>query len=78
MTSTFDTRGSMRFFVNEGAAGFVDRTVAAGLEGMLGGLNLVHADYDDGYADVLVLRGAWLGPAGRSTRILGFSSGERP
>lgn len=38
----------------------------AGLAGLTGGLNIVHADYDnDGWLDALVLRGAWLGPAGR-------------
>ena len=52
----------IRFFRNERDGTFSDRTHAAGLEGITGGLNIVHADHDnDGDPDVLVLRGAWLG-----------------
>jgi len=51
----------MRYFQSDGAGRFVERTVEAGLEGLVGGLNMVQADYDnDGDADVLVLRGGWL------------------
>lgn len=50
----------------DGQGGFLDVAAAWGLEGQLGGLNLVHADYDgDGARDLLVLRGAWLGDQGR-------------
>jgi len=45
---------------NDGQGGFEDRTQAAGLMGICGGLNMTHADYDnDGDADILILRGAW-------------------
>ncbi len=51
----------MRYFESNGAGGFVERTEKAGLRGLVGGLNMVHADYDnDGDADVFVLRGGWL------------------
>ena len=61
MTSSRGLLHQLRYFESDGAGGFVDRTVEAGLEGLLGGLNLVHADYDnDGDADVFVLRGGWL------------------
>jgi hypothetical protein len=51
--------------------------VAAGLEGEVGGLNLCHADYDnDGDADVLVLRGAWLGESGRQPNSLLRNRGD--
>src|SRR6185436_16005880 len=34
-------------------------------------LNMVHADYDnDGYPDVLILRGAWMGEQGRYPKSL--------
>ena len=61
MTSSRGLLHQLRYFESNGAGRFVDRTEAAGLEGLLGGLNLVHTDYDnDGDADVLVLRGGWL------------------
>ena len=56
-----DPRDQMRFLRNEGDGRFGDRTDSAGLIGELGGLNLVHADYDnDGHRDLLVLRGGWM------------------
>ena len=61
MVSAQDTSSQIRFFINNGDGTFTDRTVAAGLTGLTGGLNLVHADYNnDGFIDVLVLRGGWL------------------
>ena len=61
MTSSRGLLHPLRYFESDGAGGFVDRTAEAGLEGLLGGLNLVHADYDnDGDADIFVLRGGWL------------------
>jgi hypothetical protein len=54
-----------RLFLADGRGGYTDHTEAAGLPGITGGLNTVHADYDnDGFDDVLILRGAWLGDAG--------------
>ena len=61
ITSTYDTRGQIRFFRSNGDGTFVERTDEANLSGILGGLNLEQADYDnDGDLDILVLRGAWL------------------
>ncbi len=58
--TTRDTLGQARFFHHRSEGGFEDRTVAAGLTGIVGGLNLTHADYDsDGDVDVLILRGGW-------------------
>ena len=55
-----------RLFLNRGNGTFEDRTESAGLAGEVGGLNMVQADYDnDGFVDVLVLRGGWMGPAVR-------------
>jgi hypothetical protein len=54
-------RDQLRYFVNDGAGKFAERTKEAGLEGLIGGMNLLQADYDnDGRLDVLVLRGAGL------------------
>lgn len=53
-------RGQAHLFRNQRDGTFADRTVAAGLAGITGGLNCVHADYDnDGDIDVLILRGGW-------------------
>ena len=61
MTSSRGLLHQLRYFESDGTGGFADRTAEAGLEGLLGGLNLIHADYDnDGDADVFVLRGGWL------------------
>ena len=51
----------LRYFHNNGDGTFTERTEAAGLTGEVGGLNMIHADYNnDGHPDVLVLRGGWL------------------
>ena len=64
VVSTSDIEGELRFLRN-GAAGFADETEKAQLTGIVGGLNLVQADYDnDGWLDVLVLRGGWFAAAG--------------
>jgi tetratricopeptide (TPR) repeat protein len=67
----------IRFFRSRGDGVFEERTEAAGLEGLTGGLNLVHADYDnDGDADVLVLRGAWFRRWGRQPNSLLRNRGD--
>ena len=43
----------------------------------MGGLNLIHADYNnDGTPDVLVLRGAWLGELGKQPNSLLLNQGN--
>ena len=61
MASSWGLRDPLRYFRNNADCTFDELTVEAGLEGIVGGLNLEPADYDnDGLADVLVLRGAWV------------------
>ena len=69
--SDWDPSAELRYFRNEADGTFSERTAEAGLEGIYGGLNLVHGDYDnDGDADLYVLRGAWLGKAGKHPNSL--------
>ncbi|MFQ5768329.1 MAG: FG-GAP repeat domain-containing protein [Acidobacteriota bacterium] len=77
MVSSWGERDQIRLFRNNGNGTFSDRTEAAGLLGLVGGLNMVHADYDnDGHPDVLVLRGGWLGGQGRQPNSLLHNLGD--
>ncbi|MGD8815542.1 MAG: CRTAC1 family protein [Acidobacteriota bacterium] len=77
VTTTMDPAGQMRFFHNRGDGTFDDRTAAANLTGLVGGLNLNQADYDnDGDLDLLVLRGAWLEANGRVPNSLLRNNGD--
>lgn len=65
VTCTWDITGQTQVFRNNGNGSFDEVTVDANLEGFYGGLNLVHADYDnDGDLDLYIMRGAWLGENG--------------
>ena len=78
LATTFDAHSSPRFFHGVGDGTFEDRTTEANLEGLYGGLNLVHGDYDnDGDADVYIQRGAWLYTGGRHPNSLLRNDGGR-
>ena len=63
LVSAWNMNGQLRFFRGKGDGTFDQSTDESNLTGITGGLNLVQGDYDnDGDMDVLVLRGAWLGP----------------
>ncbi|MBI1226903.1 MAG: CRTAC1 family protein [Bacteroidetes bacterium] len=50
-----------KYFRNNGDGTFTENTKDSNLLGITGGLNTLHADYDnDGDVDILVLRGAWM------------------
>jgi hypothetical protein len=71
VTSCWDTAEPLSYSENVGNGKFEDRTEASGLKHMLGGLNLIHADYDnDGDLDLYVLRGAWMAARGRHPNSL--------
>ena len=77
MFSSMGVRDQMRYFRNNGDGTFTDRTEAAGLLGETGGLNIIHADYDnDGDPDVFVLRGGWMKQGGRYPNSLLRNNGD--
>ena len=71
VVTTSDVHEQIRYFHNNGNGTFSERTKEAGLEGLVGGLNVMQADYDnDGDLDVFVLRGAWLSAGGKQPSSL--------
>jgi len=71
LTSSFHFTDPLKFFVNRGDGTFEDRSVRAGLEGLVGGLVLKQADYDnDGDLDVFILRGGWERQEGQPNSLL--------
>lgn len=69
--TSYGLEDQCHFFLNNGDGTFKDQTFAAGLKGIVSGLNVKHADYDnDGYADILILRGAWMGEGGKHPNSL--------
>ena len=70
VASSWHLTDPIRYFRNNGDGTFSDRSSEAGLDDVVGGLNLVQADYDnDGDLDILVLRGAWT-PYGEPNSLL--------
>jgi hypothetical protein len=77
VTSTIDPCRSLTFHHNDGAGRFEDRTIASGLADQIGGLNVIHGDYDnDGDADLYVLRGGWFEGDGRIRNSLLRNRGD--
>lgn len=76
LVSSWGVQNPLHVLLNRGDGSFVEKT-DTGLDGLTGGLNLTHADYDnDGDVDVLVLRGAWMGPLGRQPNSLLRNRGD--
>jgi len=60
ITATTDPNQFVKYFQNKGNGTFEDLSQVSNLGTIIGGLNMTHADYNnDGYLDVLILRGAW-------------------
>ncbi len=77
VTSSWDPTESLRYFENDGDGSFSNRTSDSRLRSILGGLNLVQADYDnDGDLDLFVMRGGWLGEKGKHPNSLLQNRGD--
>ncbi len=62
MASSYGLSDQIRYMHQQNDGSFKNETVSTGLVGITGGLNLIHADYNnDGFADFIILRGGWLG-----------------
>lgn len=69
--------GQLRYYENTGKEGFVDRTDAANLTGLLGGLNMMQTDFNnDGRLDIFVVRGGWFKSEGRHPNSLLQNNGD--
>jgi len=76
-TTSWGIGDPIHLLLADGHGRFSDATAGAGLEGIVGGLNTVDADYDnDGDVDILILRGAWLGEAGKYPTSLLRNKGD--
>lgn len=61
ITSGYTVREKLKFLKNDGNGQFIDRTKESGMENLMGGLNIIHSDFNnDGLMDVTVLRGGWI------------------
>src|SRR5207249_994463 len=66
MISRMGVGDQIEYFHNRGDRTFERKTEEAGLKGIVGGLNIMQADYNnDGCIDVFVPRGAWYHDKGR-------------
>ena len=77
MTSTWDPCKPITYYRNDGDGTFTDETEKAGLSGQLGGLNITQTDYNnDGWMDVLVMRGGWMKMRGQMRMSLLRNNGN--
>ena len=77
VVSTWDPNQQMHFFRNNRDGTFSDRSEQANLVGLVGGFNMVQADYDnDGDVDIFVLRGGWTRQFGRIPNSLLRNEGD--
>lgn len=77
IASSWGLENQIRYFENDRMGGFSDKTNDAGLEGVAGGLNLRHADFNnDGHLDFIILRGAWLSVYGSIPNSLMRNNGD--
>ena len=75
--SSYGLNDNVKLFISDGKGGFVDETDKAMLMGITGGLNAKQADFNnDGFMDILVLRGAWLDKGGEWPNSLLKNNGD--
>ncbi len=77
LTSGWGISEQIYLYQNKTDGTFANMSGKTGLEEIAGGLNMVQADYDnDGWMDVLVLRGAWKREYGKEPNSLLKNNGD--
>jgi len=76
IASSWNLKDQIKYYKNNGDGTFTESHQSAGFNGITGGLNITHADYNnDGHPDILVLRGAWM-KAGKHPNSLLKNNGD--
>jgi hypothetical protein len=77
VTSDWHLDAPMHCFLNNQKGGFDNISESSNLKKFTGGLNIIHADYDnDGDNDIFVLRGGWMMAAGEQPNSLLRNNGD--
>jgi hypothetical protein len=77
ITSSWGLEDGMHYYRNNANGTFTDVSEESGLNKIKGGLNIIQADFNnDGYTDILVLRGAWMGEYGKQPKTLLKNNGD--
>ncbi|WP_422362001.1 CRTAC1 family protein [Reichenbachiella sp.] len=75
-TTSYSLGEQSTLYINDGQGSFIDSTKHYGLKGMVGGLNNIHADFNnDGLTDIYIMRGAWLSTNGLVPNSLLINNG---
>ena len=74
---SFHMNDPVHLYINDGKGGFTDETKKAGLQKIFGGVFSTHVDYDnDGFVDILIIRGGWLQQSGVQPCTLLHNNGD--
>lgn len=77
MISEWGFTDQIRYYKNKGDGSFEDVAMQSGLKGVTGGLNIRQTDYNnDGFIDLLIMRGAWFRDQGRVPNSLLKNNGD--
>lgn len=77
VTSAWGLDEPMHLWINNGNGSFTDLSEMSRLSELTGGLNMMQTDYNnDGYPDIFVLRGGWMGKFGRQPNSLIRNNGD--
>ena len=70
-TSSYGLSDQSRFYRNKGDGTFEDKSKAMGVDVLKAGLNCIQGDFNnDGWKDIFIMRGAWLGENGQMPNSL--------